>query len=291
MKVGLYGREFGDAFIEPVEGLVEALVARGFSLRVDSGFHTYLSGRINLPDNLIVFSGHDDLVDFDCLISVGGDGTMLDTMQLVGDSGTPILGVNTGRLGFLSNVSIDDIRNVADLLLKKQYEIDSRVLIEASGIDVDSGKAHCALNEVTLHKKDTSSMIRVRTYVNDVFMNTYWADGLIVSTPTGSTAYSLSCGGPIVMPTSRNFVLTPIAPHNLNVRPVVISDDNTIRLIAESREPNVLLTLDSRSISLSAGTEVTLKKASHNINLISFPEQDFFGTIRQKLMWGIDRRN
>jgi len=241
--------------------------------------------------NVSTFKGNTEIQGCDFLISIGGDGTVLDTIPLVKDSKIPILGINTGRLGFLSNINVDKVLNAADALLRGDYDLDERSLLEINCSGVDFKSHNFALNEVTIHKKDTSSMITIHTYLDDTFVNSYWADGLIISTPTGSTAYSLSCGGPIIMPGSQNTVLTPIAPHNLNVRPLVIPNSGKLSLTANGRDESFFLTLDSRSFSVPNQTRVTITKSDFSIYLVNLKEQNFFSTIRNKLLWGIDRRN
>jgi NAD+ kinase len=291
MRVGIFGKEFKQEFDEPVKLLIQELTQNGVELSVYHRFAEFLKARVDLVVDTPTFTSAS-VVDMDLLISIGGDGSLLDTVKVIKDAGIPILGVNTGRLGFLSNVSIDTITESVMALVDRKYTIDNRELIHVTSPDEDFRGWGYALNEATLHKKDSSSMITVKTWVNDIFMNAYWADGLIVSTPTGSTAYSLSCGGPIVMPGSRNFIFTPIAPHNLNVRPMVIpSDNNVVKLKAEGRGPNHLLTLDSRSFTLPADTVLEIRSADFEISLVNLPGQHFFHTIRKKLNWGIDQRN
>ena len=201
------------------------------------------------------------------------------------------MGINTGRLGFISSISTDQIDAAINDLLRENYKIDNRTLLELNTSNELFGNQNFALNEVAVTKKDTSSMIKVDAYVDDEFLNSYWADGLIVSTPTGSTGYSLSCGGPIIMPQSGNIIITPIAQHNLNVRPIVIDDESVIKLKVVDRDDLALISLDSRSRAFDSSTEITIKKASFNIKLINPPFNSFLSTVRNKLMWGIDKRN
>ncbi|MCB0760648.1 MAG: NAD kinase [Flavobacteriales bacterium] len=290
MRIGVYGREFDAKFARPVKQLLDALHKEDFSLVIHSDFCSYLKDQFDCAFHASTLNTAEDVKDLDFLISIGGDGTILDTIAIVRDSNIPVLGINTGRLGFLSNVAVEDIQNTVKCLKERDFHLDSRSLIKVDGLEGITDFPY-ALNEVTIHKKDTSNMITVRAWVDDVFMNSYWADGLIVSTPTGSTAYNLSCGGPIVMPGSENVVLTPIAPHNLNVRPVVIPSSCQVRLEAQTRDQDILLTLDSRSFSIENGASVKLSRSSFKVDLISLPGQEFFGTIRSKMMWGIDKRN
>ena len=253
---------------------------------------------VNIPSLYIekddlVFGG-DELINskVDLLISFGGDGTLLDTVTMIKNSNIPILGINAGRLGFLANITQEDIVPAVKVIKDKKFRIDERTLVEVVNFE-DLNGIHCnfALNEITVHKKDSSSMLKIHTYVDDEFLNTYWSDGLIVSTPTGSTAYSLSCGGPILSPSSDNFIINPISPHNLNLRPLVVSDNVEIKLATESREGQFLLTMDSRSVTVENNVPIILKKANFNIKLIELPDQNFFRTIRNKLFWGKDSRN
>ena len=227
----------------------------------------------------------------DVIISLGGDGTFLNSIQFIKDSGIPVMGINMGRLGFLANVAKEEIEIALDKYFSGQYKIDSRELLQAQSENHVFGTFNYALNEITLHKKDSASMISIHAYVDGAFLNSYWADGLIISTPTGSTAYSLSCGGPIMTPSSNNILITPIAPHNLNVRPVVLSNTSELKLIVEGRSSTHLISLDSRSHTLSTKAEVTIKKSDFKINIIQLEGSDFFSTMRNKLLWGLDKRN
>jgi NAD+ kinase len=225
------------------------------------------------------------------MLSLGGDGTFLETLSFVRDSEIPVLGINTGRLGFLATVAKSEINDAVEALAEKRFSIEKRSLLSVSGPKGIFGEVNYGLNELTVLKKDTSSMITINAFINGDYLNSYFADGLIIATPTGSTAYSLSCGGPLIMPGSENFVITPIASHNLNVRPFVISDNNVITLKVEGRSPNYLVTLDSRSEVIESSTELTIKKADFYAHLIKLENQSFFTTMRNKLLWGLDKRN
>jgi NAD+ kinase len=255
-------------------------------------YKDHLSKHFKLNTSFPVFETAADLAkDVDCLISLGGDGTMLNTILLVRDSGIPVVGLNIGRLGFLSAIPKENVEEALLSIVDRKYTLDKRVMLQAYAKHAELETENVALNEITVLKKDTSSMIRINTWLNNEFFTTYWADGLIISTPTGSTGYSLSCGGPIIMPESRNFVLTPIAPHNLNMRPVIIPDDTEIRLTVESRNKSFLLSLDSRSYSLKKGEEIIIKKCNYSINLVKLHSISHISTLRNKLLWGIDKRN
>jgi len=291
VKIALYGKRFDNEFIPGVEKLIDALVRRGIGITVHTGFHQFLSTRVTLPSNSEVYNDYTDLKGAQFLMSIGGDGTLLETARILRDSRIPVMGVNTGRLGFLSNIELSQVEEAIEAIVNRDFELDRRSLIEVKSETFSFGDFPYALNEVTLLNVQRNSMITVHCYVNDQFMSTYWADGLIIATPTGSTAYSLSCGGPIVMPESNGIILTPVAPHNLNVRPFVISNSAKVSLSAEARDPDFLITLDSRSFTVPCGTIVELTRASFELNLVAFKEQSFFKTIRNKMGWGLDARS
>ena len=291
MKIALYGKRFNDEHAVTVNRLVDALVRRGITITVHDKFFHFLTTKFTLPANVKIFTETNELEGVDFLISVGGDGTLLDTARIIRDTKIPVLGVNTGRLGFLSNVSPDAFEDALEALINGNFTLDSRALIAVKSNNQTFGEFPYALNEVALLNRERNSMITIHAYVNDQFMSTYWADGLIVATPTGSTAYSLSCGGPIVMPGSNNVILTPIAPHNLNVRPFVISNTSKVSLRAEGRTSEFLLTLDSKSFTIDNETLLELTTAPFMINLVSLEGQNFFNSIRHKLGWGLDKRN
>ncbi len=224
-------------------------------------------------------------------IHVGGDGTLLDTVSLVRDSGIPVLGINLGRLGFLSSISRDDIIPAVEKVLKGEYTLEQRTLLNLSSDADIFGEFHCALNDVTVTRKDSMALIVIHVYVDGVFLNSYWADGLIVATPTGSTAYSLSSGGPIVSPGSENILITPLAPHNLTIRPIVISDKSEISIRVEGRDSEYLVSLDSKTDVIEPGLELRIRKADFSFNLVKIEHKDFYTTIRDKLKWGLDVRN
>jgi NAD+ kinase len=225
------------------------------------------------------------------MISLGGDGTLLDTVTLIRDSNIPVIGINFGRLGFLASINKNDIANAMASLVNKDFTLDKRVQLCIESELKLFGNENFALNDVTIHKRDTSAMMIVHAYLNGDFLNSYWADGLIVATPTGSTAYSLSCGGPIVFPGSGNMVVTPISPHNLNVRPIVLSDTNVLSFEIEGRSSKYLLTCDSRTEVIDTSIKVKVKKADFGINLIRLNIENYLSTVRTKLLWGIDTRN
>ncbi len=291
MTIAVYARNTKDNHPLYIEKLAALLQKEKVKLVVFEPYYHFLQKEYNFSTELSTFSGSDDLKSkADYVICLGGDGTMLETLAFVKKSGIPVLGVNTGRLGFLASVSKDDIEKAALLLVAEKFTLDKRELLEVVDGDKQFDGLNYGLNEFTIHKKDSSAMIHIDTYVDGVFLNSYFADGLIVSTPTGSTAYSLSCGGPIMVPDSENFIITPIAPHNLNVRPIVIANNKTLSFKVSGRYDGFNLSLDSRGSQIEAGTEIKIKKADFRFNMISFEGQHFFQTLRNKLLWGLDKR-
>jgi len=292
MKVAIYGRSFEDSFSEHVQELFDTIRNFGWGITVYEPYSTYLNARLIVNENIETYKKHHEIAaDVNLMISIGGDGTFLETIHLVRDSGIPILGVNAGRLGFLASTQKEDIVSVLNDIKNKQYRLQTRSLIKLNDNDELFVGENYALNELTVHKKDSSSMITIHTYIDDLYLNSYWADGLIISTPTGSTAYSLSCGGPILVPGATDFVITPIAPHNLNVRPIVVPDSRKISLRIEGRSKEFLCSMDSRSVSIDSSHEIVITKADFKINIIQTESQNFLNTIRNKMMWGLDRRN
>ncbi len=291
MKIAIYGRKYNESATVYMQQLIDCLEENNVEIVIYSAFHAFLTPRVKLPKNIVIFTTHDELKEVNYLMSVGGDGTLLDTVSFVRDSGIPIIGINMGRLGFLASIAKQEIKTAIESLIKGHYTIDKRSLIRVeSNIPLFNG-VNYGLNEVTIHKKDTSSMIIVHAYLNGEFLNSYWADGLILATPTGSTGYSLSCGGPIIFPNSENFVITPISPHNLNVRPIIISDNQVITFEVEGRSAYYLATLDSRTETLETSVQLAVRKESFQLNLIRLSTENYLGTLRNKLMWGLDTRN
>jgi len=292
MKVAIYGRCTQDNSSEHIQLLFHKLNEYKSELYIHEPFYNFIKQKLEITGSIKTFTSHKELKEkTDYMLSLGGDGTFLETLSFVRDSGIPVLGINTGRLGFLANVAKTEINSAIEALAEKKISLEKRALLSVSAPKNLFGEVHYGLNELTILKKDSSSMITIHAYINDEYLNSYFADGLIIATPTGSTAYSLSCGGPLVMPGSENFVITPIAPHNLNVRPLVISDNNKITLKVEGRSPNYLISLDSRSEVIDASIEISLQKADFYLNLIKLENQNFFNTIRNKLLWGLDKRN
>ncbi len=293
MKIAIYSRGTDAEQLQDVSVLLDELALNNIEPVIFQDFFNQFYSSIALKNNYYTFNSHHDLVNanIDCMISLGGDGTLLDTVSLIRDSGIPVLGVNYGRLGFLANIGKDEISSAFEALKNSSYVNDKRTLIHLDANIPLFGEAPYALNEFCLHKKDTSPMIKIHTYLNGEFLNTYWADGLIVATPTGSTGYSLSCGGPVVFPDSGSFIITPVSPHNLNIRPLVVPDDNIISFEVEGRTDGFLCSMDSRREIVPKEIQLAIKKETFNINLIRLNENNFLQTLRNKLMWGADKRN
>lgn len=292
MKVAIYSRGLDFEQENPLLLLLEELTRYDTTILI---FHELLK-RFTLPrelhEKVVPFATSDDLDgQIDCLISLGGDGTLLDTVTLVKDKNIPILGINFGRLGFLASISKEEMASAVDSLVNHTYLIDKRSLMHLDSNEPLFGENPFALNEFAIHKRDTSPMVKIHTYLNGEFLNTYWADGLIVSTPTGSTGYNMSCNGPIMFPESACFVITPVAPHNLNVRSIIIPDSNVISFEVESRADQVICALDARREIVNKTIQLAVKKEKFGINLIRLNENSFLSTLRTKLTWGLDKRN
>jgi NAD+ kinase len=292
MTIALYARCVKDNHADYVKTLSTKLNKENVQLIIHDSYYAFLKKEFQFNLEIPTYNSHKCIKGkVDYIISLGGDGTILETLDLVRDSGIPVLGVNTGRLGFLASVYKGDFSVAINSLLANKFKLDKRSLIELETPSGLFGDLKWAVNELTILKKDSSSMISIDASINGSFLNSYWADGLIVSTPTGSTAYSLSCGGPIMVPDAENFVITPIAPHNLNVRPIIISSNSEVSLMVHGRSPEYLLSLDSRHATIDNTFEIKLRKANFTFNLVSLETQDFFKTLRDKLMWGLDKRN
>jgi NAD+ kinase len=292
VRIALFGKEFNPDQLSYFNILKETLENSGCKLLIWKPFYDFLKDRIVFKSGVAFFNDHTDLKgQADMLFSVGGDGTMLHSVQLVRDSGIPIAGINLGRMGFLSSIPRSEIISAVEDILGNRYRIVKRTLICLRSPHTLFSDFNFAFNELSINKKENSSLVVVHVWVNDQLLHSYWADGLIVATPTGSTAYSLSCGGPILTPDSSNFVITPIAPHNLSVRPVVIPDSSMIRIRVDSRDHQALVGLDSQSAIITPDIELVVGKAEFEINLVQRLNENFFSTIRAKLNWGSDIRN
>ncbi len=292
MKIGIYARVLKSTEqLTFVDSLFKLLTERGIEIWLHKDFANFLIHKKRQVSYKMFDNNSLSENSIDYLLSLGGDGTMLDTLTMVRDTNIPVLGVNMGRFGFLASSQQEDIVQTITQLENKTYSIDKRTVLKLESDREVFTQFPYALNDFVIHKKDTSSMITVHAYVNGVFLNSYWADGLICSTPTGSSGYSLSCGGPLLFPGSASVVITPIAPHNLNVRPAVISDDHVLTFEIEGRTNSFLATLDSRSVTVEKGTQLAIKKADFFFSMIRLQEESFMDTIRKKLMWGLDNRN
>ena len=294
MKIAVYGQYYKDNTDDIIEKLLSVFAGYNPEIVFESNFYKVLKEKGLLDKPFDVFTGHEELDEgYNMFISIGGDGTMLRAATLVRNKNIPIIGINAGRLGFLATIQQENIETLLPLIFENNYKLSPRTLltIDYEGKDPEVDDLDYALNEVTVSRKDTTSMITIETRLNGEYLNSYWADGLIISTPTGSTGYSLSCGGPVLMPDVNSLVITPIAPHNLNARPLVIPDDTEIELRVSSREEQHLISLDSRIVSVNVETVLRIKKGGFKINLVEFPQEKFLVTLRKKLLWGEDKRN
>ena len=294
MKLLIYGHKINDKDeLTYVESLIKCAQDGGAELLFYRPYLKELQKYTFDTSGLSSVDTYRELKDIkvDAAITLGGDGTILKIITLIKDTKIPILGINLGRLGFLASVEKTIIKSAIEMLINKEYTVVTRSLLALKCNMPLFELFPFALNDFTLNKRDTSSMITIHTYIDDVLLNSYWADGIIVSTPTGSTGYSLSCGGPIVFPDSQNFVITPVAPHNLNVRPIVISDSHKISLEVEGRTDSFMCTLDSRYETITSTHDIEIRKGSFGINFIQLQDQSFMKTISEKLLWGLDKRN
>lgn len=291
MKIGIHGKEFNRPLIPLVERIFRILSAHKAEVFVSASFEKYLKASVFKPFKRKIYAAGADLGKLDIFLSLGGDGTLLESVTHIRDCETPILGINTGRLGFLATTSKEEIEMALTKVLDGGFTLDKRTLLRLESNKKLFGKLNFALNDFTIVKKDSSSMITVHTYIDGEFLNSYWADGLIVSTPTGSTGYSLSCGGPLVFPGSGNFILTPVSPHNLTVRPIVVSDDAELSFQVEGRSKKFLVSLDSRIAIVDETVKLRVVKERFKAILVSLEGQHYFKTLRQKLNWGLDVRN
>lgn len=291
MRLAIHGRGFSDKTEPYIRQVLDIIRSRGSELLLSDEFvEQNQSSGIDFSE-YPTFSKYNPSPDVDTFISLGGDGTLLETLLYVNERETPIMGINTGRLGFMATIAKQDIEEAFECLYNNDYQLEERVLIHLESNEPLFDGFNFALNEFAIIKKDTSSMVNVHCYINGQFLNSYWADGLMVSTPTGSTGYSLSCGGPIMFPEQENFILTPISPHNLNVRPLIVSADVNISFKIESRNRNFLISLDSRSVTVDNQVKLSLKKEKFKAKLINLANYNFPDTLRKKLNWGLDLRN
>lgn len=291
MKVAVYGRQFNDSVIPYIQEIFANLHQHQAEIFVHPKFNEHLEDKLvnvayKVLDESLPFTGNIDV-----LITLGGDGTLLDTVTMIRDSGIPVIGINFGRLGFLASVNKSDIAAAINAVVNKQYTLDTRELICIDSEEKVFGEDNFALNDITIHKRDDAAMITIHAFMNGEFLNSYWGDGIIISTSTGSTAYSLSCGGPIIFPQSNNIAVTPVSPHNLNVRPIVLPDDCVLTFEVQTRSANYLVSCDSRTAVLEKTMKFDVRKAGFKLNLIRLSNESYLTTLRNKLLWGLDARN
>ncbi len=292
MTIGLYGRVLHEAHTDFVQQLINLLYEKEIDFAVHQLFYPIIKEKIIFKNEPKLFQYEPNIAQhIDYLLTLGGDGTLLDSVNIVRNSRVKVMGINMGRLGFLATVNKADIETALNALQQKTYVIDERALLQVSLAKPLFGELIYGLNEFTIYKKDSSSMITVHAFINGEFLNSYWADGVIVATPTGSTGYSLSCGGPVIQPNSKTLVITPIAPHNLNVRPIVVDESVEISFDAEGRNDQFIATLDSRHTTINVDDIPKVNKADFKLQLIRLPDSSFLHSLRSKLMWGVDKRN
>ncbi len=294
MKVGIYGQFYHENSETYIQEVLETLQNRKVEISIEKKFLKQINKNKEISNNLKGISTFSEIdKSYDFFFSIGGDGTILKSITYVGNLGIPIVGINTGRLGFLATIQKEKIKECINQIFDEDYLISERSLlsVETDDDDTEIGHLNFALNEVAVNRKNTTSMIKVETHINNEHLTSYWSDGLIVATPTGSTGYSLSCGGPIIDPSTNSIILTPIAPHNLNARPFVIPDSSAVSLKVSGREKTFLLSLDSRILTLKNNTTITIKKSPFTIKMVQLPNDSFIKTLRGKLLWGEDKRN
>lgn len=292
MKVAIYSRVMDDEQKQDLQLFFDELSKQKLQPVIFHQFFEQIKKSISLPADAEIFHASEEITaEIQAIISLGGDGTLLDTVTLVRGYDVPIMGINFGRLGFLASIGRDEVQAAIKSLVSHSFVVDKRTMIHLDSNLPLFGNTPYGLNEFAIHKQDIAPMIKIYTYLNGEFLNTYWADGLIVATPTGSTGYSLSCNGPVVFPDSGSFVITPVAPHNLNVRPIVVPDDNIISFAIESRSEQVICALDSRREIVNKDVQLAVKRESFSLSLIRLSENNFLQTLRNKLTWGLDKRN
>lgn len=293
MKIAIYGRITGKTLPPALQGLFDKLEKHGVEILMTKEYQAYLGAQFRIEGKIRNIDDYNQVrgaADF--MLSIGGDGTILETIAFIRNSGIPVVGINTGRLGFLAGVTVEQAaEHVVESLANRKFSLDKRTLLRLDTKKNLFGDVNFAMNELTVQRKDSSAMMTIHCWVNGEFLNSYWADGLIIATPTGSTAYSLSCGGPLMIPEAKSFVITPLSPHNLNVRPLILPDDSEIRLKVEGRSPQYIASLDARMEPFEEMDELQVRKGDFKISLVRFDNQHFFDVIREKLMWGVDKRN
>jgi len=291
MKLAIFGKSTQKTDIQLITNFFDFVHCKNIELFIHEAYYSFLKDKFLIPEPQI-FTKIEEVTHCDYLFCFGGDGTIIDAVHFIGNHHLPILGINVGRLGFLASANLNDLPNITEQLLHNAGIIEERTMLEAiTEPDKMEDKVPFALNEITIHKSQTMEMITLHTYVNGEFLNSYWCDGVMISTSTGSTAYSLACGGPIIMPSSGVFVITPIAPHSLTVRPFVIPQNVVVSFEVESRSENVFLALDNRTIEIDSSVSIAVKKAKHSAKFVSLPDSHYFKILRTRLNWGIDSRN
>jgi NAD+ kinase len=292
LRIALHGRPFKEEFIPYIKQIFAILASHNAKIYLNKSYASFLTkSQLITKNQFPIFSSFKDFPDCDFVFSIGGDGTLLESVTFIGEKQIPILGFNIGRLGYLATISTNEIGESLNRFFNGKYTLEPRTLVQLETDKDLFGETNFGLNEVTILKRDTSSMIIIHTYIDGVFLNSYWADGLMVATPTGSTGYSLSVGGPVVLPTCNNFIIAPINPHSLSVRPLIVSDNAVISFKIEGRSKNFLVSIDSRSAKVDANVKLVVKKANFNAVLVQIDGTDYFQTLRTKLNWGIDVRN
>lgn len=292
MRIAVYGRQFNDQAVLPfIQHVFDNLSQHGVEIYVHHQLNNYLSGKINTVAYHVLNEGEQIKGFIDVFITLGGDGTLLDMVSVISDSGVPVIGINFGRLGFLASVNKSDIAAAIYAVVNNQFTLDSRGLLSVDSELNILGKDNFALNDITIHKRDDSAMITTHMFLDGEFLNSYWGDGIIIATATGSTAYSLSCGGPIIFPESNSIVVTPVSPHNLNVRPIVLPDTCKLSFEVEFRSSNYLLSCDSRTVVIDKPIKFEVHKADFELNLVRLSNESYLSTLRNKLLWGLDARN
>jgi NAD+ kinase len=292
MNIAIYGRPFNDTVVVPyIREVLDILTQHSVEIYVHHQLHNYLKDNITGAQYNVLAPGDKIKGVIDLFLTLGGDGTLLDMVTVICDSGIPIIGINFGRLGFLASINKSDIAAAIHAVVNKQFTLDSRELLRIDSELEIFGKGNFALNDITIHKRDDSAMITIHVFLDKEFLNSYWGDGIIISTSTGSTAYSLSCGGPIIFPQSNSMVLTPVSPHNLNVRPIVLPDSSELSFDVEYRSANYLVSCDSRTAVIEKTMRFTVSKAGFKLNLIRLNNESYLSTLRNKLLWGLDARN
>jgi NAD+ kinase len=292
MRIAVYGRQFNEQAVLPyIQQVFDSLSLHKVEIYVHHQLNKHLSGKINTVAYSVLKENHPIKGFIDIFITLGGDGTLLDMVNVIGDSGIPVIGINFGRLGFLASVNKNDIAAAIHAVVNNKFTLDSRALLSIDSEINVFGNDNFALNDITIHKRDDSAMVTTHMFLDGEFLNSYWGDGIIIATSTGSTAYSLSCGGPIIFPQSNGIVVTPVAPHNLNVRPIILPDSSKLSFEVECRSSNYLVSCDSRTALIDKTIKFEVNKAGFQLNLIRLNNESYLSTLRNKLLWGLDARN